>query len=84
MMMFQVIVDLNARLDRWNNPTKPLENAHFTYGMNTDYLAKVSPRLSEPQTPGATATMLPRGLSVTRQTPGARPAKLIFADWHKF
>ncbi|KAK3914556.1 Juvenile hormone epoxide hydrolase 1 [Frankliniella fusca] len=36
-----VIADLNARLDRWQNPTKPLENAQFTYGMNTDYLTKV-------------------------------------------
>lgn len=36
-----VIEDLNARLDRWKTPTKPLENAGFTYGMNSDYLAKV-------------------------------------------
>ena len=36
-----VIQDLNARLDQWKKPTKPLENAHFTYGMNTDYLTKV-------------------------------------------
>lgn len=36
-----VISDLNNRLDRWQNPTKPLENAAFTYGMNTDYLSKV-------------------------------------------
>lgn len=54
-MVFQVIVDLNARLDRWTNPTKPLENAHFTYGMNTDYLAKVSFRTVGQAGPGWTS-----------------------------